>query len=195
MSTDTARNQGARTARIVPGQMDKLLRLEEVAEMTGIPEGTLRWWRQENTGPQSAKLGRRVVYREADVRAWIDTQFESVLGGGGLDPKPADAEEASRLAEWIIVGKDSVDTDSEVVDAAPVNVELDEDSGVWSYTSSVLRPDGVMVTATILEPEDQHHQLSSEYSEIVSIAASRLANGVQLTIEASQRRDDPDDPF
>jgi len=27
------------------------------------------------TGPKSARLGRRVVYRERDVLAWIDQQF------------------------------------------------------------------------------------------------------------------------
>lgn len=57
--------------------MQKLLRLAEVTELTGIPEATLRFWRYEGTGPKSAKLGRRVVYREADVLDWIDAQFEN----------------------------------------------------------------------------------------------------------------------
>ena len=57
--------------------MSKLLRLPEVSELTGIPEATFRFWRHENVyGPPSAKIGRRVVYREADVIAWIDAQFE-----------------------------------------------------------------------------------------------------------------------
>lgn len=56
--------------------MKKLMRLPEVAEMTGIPEATLRFWRHAGTGPRSAKLGRRVVYRESDVNAWLDAQFE-----------------------------------------------------------------------------------------------------------------------
>lgn len=56
--------------------MGKLMRLPEVSEMTGIPEATLRFWRHEKRGPKSGKLGRRVVYREADVLAWIDAQFE-----------------------------------------------------------------------------------------------------------------------
>jgi predicted DNA-binding transcriptional regulator AlpA len=53
----------------------KLLRVPEVAALTGIPENTLRFWRMQGTGPQSAKLGRRIVYREADVLAWVDEQF------------------------------------------------------------------------------------------------------------------------
>ncbi len=57
--------------------MTKLLRVPEVAELTGIPEATLRFWRHQGTGPRSAKLGRRVVYREADVLDWIDAQFEN----------------------------------------------------------------------------------------------------------------------
>lgn len=55
---------------------DKLLTITEVAEMTRLPEATLRWFRHEGTkGPKSAKLGRRVVYRESDVLAWIDAAF------------------------------------------------------------------------------------------------------------------------
>lgn len=54
----------------------KLLRVEAVTEMTGIPTNTLRYWRHMGTGPKSAKLGRRIVYREADVIAWIDAQFD-----------------------------------------------------------------------------------------------------------------------
>ena len=57
--------------------MEKLLRLPEVAEMTGLPENTLRFWRHQGTGPKSARLGRRIVYRERDVTDWIDQQFNS----------------------------------------------------------------------------------------------------------------------
>lgn len=55
----------------------KLLKLPEVAELIGVPEATLRFWRTDGgRGPKSAKIGRRVVYREADVLAWIEEQFE-----------------------------------------------------------------------------------------------------------------------
>lgn len=53
----------------------KLLRIGEVAKMTGIPVATLRYWRHRGTGPNSAKLGRAIVYREEDVIAWVDEQF------------------------------------------------------------------------------------------------------------------------
>lgn len=55
--------------------MEKLLRLPGVAELTGLPENTLRFWRHQGTGPRSARLGRRVVDRERDVIEWIDQQF------------------------------------------------------------------------------------------------------------------------
>ncbi len=54
---------------------DKLLTITEVAELTRLPEATLRWFRHCGKGPKSGKLGRRVMYRESDVRAWIDQQF------------------------------------------------------------------------------------------------------------------------
>lgn len=56
--------------------MKLLLTYPDVSEMTGIPVNTLRAWRQKNRGPTSTRIGRRVVYREEDVRAWIDAQFD-----------------------------------------------------------------------------------------------------------------------
>lgn len=55
---------------------DKLLTLAEVAELTRLPEATLRWFRHCGKGPKSGKLGRRVMYRESDVAEWINEQFE-----------------------------------------------------------------------------------------------------------------------
>lgn len=54
---------------------DKLLTVTEVADMTRLPEATIRWFRHAGKGPRSAKLGRRVVYRESDVLQWIEEQF------------------------------------------------------------------------------------------------------------------------
>lgn len=55
---------------------DKLLRLPDVAEMTGVSESTLRWYRQNGRGPHAAKLGRRLVYRESEVERWVNAQFD-----------------------------------------------------------------------------------------------------------------------
>lgn len=56
--------------------MEKLLLIEEVAEMTRLSENTLRFMKHQGRGPRCAKLGRRIVYRESDVQAWIDGRFE-----------------------------------------------------------------------------------------------------------------------
>ncbi len=53
-----------------------------VADYIGIHEGTLRYWRHAGTGPASFKLGRRVMYRKADVDAWIEAQYEATARGG-----------------------------------------------------------------------------------------------------------------
>ncbi len=53
----------------------KLLKLPEVAVMTGLPESTLRFMRTTGYGPRSARVGRRVMYREEDVLSWIEDQF------------------------------------------------------------------------------------------------------------------------
>ena len=57
--------------------MEELLRLPEDAELTGLPVNTLRFWRHQGTGLPSIKLCRGVVYRECDVVAWIEDQFDA----------------------------------------------------------------------------------------------------------------------
>ncbi|WGY03735.1 helix-turn-helix domain-containing protein [Nocardioides sp. QY071] len=57
--------------------ISRLLRMDEIAERTGVPVGTLRYWRKNGDGPPAARVGRRVAYREADVAAWIDAHFEA----------------------------------------------------------------------------------------------------------------------
>lgn len=59
----------------------KLLRTSEVAEMLGMPEATIRYWRHCGTGPKSFKLGpKHVAYKEADVLAWVDEQYNAGSG-------------------------------------------------------------------------------------------------------------------
>lgn len=44
----------------------------EVADMTRIAEGTLRYWKHASLGPRCYKVGRRVLYKRADVLAWME---------------------------------------------------------------------------------------------------------------------------
>ncbi|PVA58088.1 hypothetical protein DDJ72_04125 [Mycobacteroides abscessus] len=53
-----------------------ILYLQDVAELTGVPVSSLRWLRATGSGPKSGKLGRRVVYRRADVEAWVAEAFK-----------------------------------------------------------------------------------------------------------------------
>lgn len=56
----------------------KILRLPEVATMTGISLSTLRYWRHIGEGPRTWKLGgRTVVAYEDDVEAWLNEQYEA----------------------------------------------------------------------------------------------------------------------
>lgn len=54
---------------------EKLLTLQQVAERYNIPENSLRYWRAQKTGPKSARLGRRVMYRATDIEKWVEDQF------------------------------------------------------------------------------------------------------------------------
>lgn len=46
----------------------------EVAQLLRTSSETVRYWRHVGKGPQWVKTGRRVVYRRADVEAWVAAQ-------------------------------------------------------------------------------------------------------------------------
>lgn len=48
----------------------------EAAALARRPEGTLAYWRHVGEGPKYARIGKRVLYRRADVVAWLEAQFE-----------------------------------------------------------------------------------------------------------------------
>jgi len=51
----------------------ELLTVAEVAAMTRLSEGTSRYWRSVGAdGPESFKLGRRVMHRRVDVEKWLE---------------------------------------------------------------------------------------------------------------------------
>jgi predicted DNA-binding transcriptional regulator AlpA len=64
------------TAPSAANPAETLWTTDDVAEHCNVSEGAVRYWRQTNTGPPYAKLGRLVRYRPSDVRAWLDQQFE-----------------------------------------------------------------------------------------------------------------------
>lgn len=63
--------------------IDNNITTEEFAEIARAPRATIRYWRHIGYGPQGFKLGRRVLYSEADVRAWIARERRMQRGGDG----------------------------------------------------------------------------------------------------------------
>jgi DNA-binding transcriptional MerR regulator len=60
----------------------ELLTITEAAELLRAPVATLRYWRHLGTGPRSFRLGRRVLYRDDDLRSWIDARRDSGAPSG-----------------------------------------------------------------------------------------------------------------
>lgn len=58
----------------------KLLTLNEVAALLRKTPAQLRWMRHTKSGPPSALIGSRVMYREQEVIDWINEAFD-----GGQD--------------------------------------------------------------------------------------------------------------
>ncbi len=49
----------------------KLMKAKQVSELLGVPEGTLRYWRNVGLGPVWHKLEGSVRYAEEDLDAYI----------------------------------------------------------------------------------------------------------------------------
>ncbi|WP_083298351.1 helix-turn-helix transcriptional regulator [Mycolicibacterium grossiae] len=64
---------------------DDIIRVPEVARMTGAPQGSVRYWDSTGVGPPSFKLQGRRVYRRGAVRRWIEQQEQAAADqrGGG----------------------------------------------------------------------------------------------------------------
>jgi hypothetical protein len=54
--------------------MERLLTMPETAAMLRAPVETLRQWRKVDKGAEGIRVGRRVLYRESDVWAWVEAQ-------------------------------------------------------------------------------------------------------------------------
>jgi excisionase family DNA binding protein len=61
----------------MPRTITKLLNIKQAAEVLGCSVSTLYDWRTDRKGPKGARIGGRVMYRESDLEAWIEAQFEA----------------------------------------------------------------------------------------------------------------------
>lgn len=59
----------------------ELMTLEEAALFLKKSPAQMRWMRHAGTGPKSAKVCGRVMFRKADVIAWVDAQFDQAEEG------------------------------------------------------------------------------------------------------------------
>lgn len=69
--------------------MTEYLLPNELAHVWGMSVNTLRKWRWEGKGPRFVKLGRKVVYRRADIESYTEAQIRistSDTGGGVFAP-------------------------------------------------------------------------------------------------------------
>jgi predicted DNA-binding transcriptional regulator AlpA len=55
----------------------------EAAKALGVSERTLERWRVEGRGPRFVKLGKRVGYTEADLRAKVDASLRQSTSDKG----------------------------------------------------------------------------------------------------------------
>ena len=63
-------------------QPPEVVGVDEAAGIVGLAAATLNTLRSRGGGPPYAKLGRRVVYRVADLRVWRDARLVANTAAG-----------------------------------------------------------------------------------------------------------------
>jgi|AntRauTorcE11897_2_1112592.scaffolds.fasta_scaffold48946_2 predicted site-specific integrase-resolvase len=63
--------------------MENLYTSNKTAEILCVSEMTLRKWRWEGKGPKFVKIGRKVAYREEDIKAYISSMVRSSTSDNG----------------------------------------------------------------------------------------------------------------
>ncbi|MCL2653603.1 MAG: helix-turn-helix domain-containing protein [Propionibacteriaceae bacterium] len=56
--------------------MDELIDTQEVAELCRTSAETVRYWQYVGKAPRSFKLGRRRLYKRADVIEWLESKYQ-----------------------------------------------------------------------------------------------------------------------
>lgn len=56
--------------------MERLMTIDEVADYLRVPVLTLRWLRQEGRFAPAVKVGRRLLWEESAVNAWVEQNRE-----------------------------------------------------------------------------------------------------------------------
>lgn len=53
-------------------EVDDLVTTEEFAELVRVPVSTVYYWRSIRKGPRGVKVGKRVLYRRAEITTWYE---------------------------------------------------------------------------------------------------------------------------
>ncbi len=61
----------------------RMMRAETVAEFTGLSASYLAKLRVTGFGPPFKKIGRAVIYRQADVEAWLESHNRTSTADSG----------------------------------------------------------------------------------------------------------------
>ena len=66
---------------LMPEVLPKFLTTEDLASLTHRTPAAVAMERHAGKGPKGRRVGRRVLYSEADVTAWLESLSDSQHGG------------------------------------------------------------------------------------------------------------------
>jgi predicted DNA-binding transcriptional regulator AlpA len=69
----------------MPDLLQPLLDSNRVARLLGVEVETVGAWRRRRYGPRWFRIGKKVRYAEADVRAWMAAQASDQRSDGAFE--------------------------------------------------------------------------------------------------------------
>ena len=136
------------TKLIMNGTTDeRLMTIDDLSEMLGIPIETLYGWRHRGEGPRGYRVGRHVRYRRSTVEAWLEGQADrrGISGHGSMayiERRRLEQRDKSGRTKSVVrykvryrdaAGKPHSETKRRLVDAErrDAEIELDVGNGLW----------------------------------------------------------------
>jgi excisionase family DNA binding protein len=79
------RGLSARSTRMAPEVLSRLLTVRELANLLQVPVKTIYTWRYKGIGPPAVPLGRYLRFRADDVVVWLEKRADAVRPDALLD--------------------------------------------------------------------------------------------------------------
>ena len=86
--------------------LEPMLSVSDLADYLGVPVSTVYDWRSNGLGPVGHRLGKHIRFALSDVRTWLESQRETVVGIRHHRGPNGSDDSAQPTSAWMGLGGD-----------------------------------------------------------------------------------------